>query len=137
MRGRTLEQSVVHSDLTYWGYWKGRQYAANGYSPMNTLSQIMSGVGGHPSHKILCLDMKPRAWQINSRVIRLPEELRAVLVARYCLPCKADGQPYQICELAPILGISESLYRHRLTRARQAYEWAVFALTPGQMALNS
>lgn len=125
-RKRTFEDSVVHSDLCYWGYWKGRQYAADGSSPINTLSQILSGVGGQPGHKVLCLDMKPRAWQINAKVFSLPSELREVLVGRYCLPVKENGQPYKTEEIAPLLRITPRGFYKRLAQARQAYTSMVF-----------
>ena len=95
MSRRTFEDSVVNGDLSYWGFWKGLQYAAEGYSPENTLAQIFSGRAENPGHRVLCLDMKPRAWQINGRIYRhLPMWQIAALTARFCLPAR-DSQPYR------------------------------------------
>ena len=126
MPRRSFEQQVAHSDLNYWGFWKGLQLAADGASPINTLAQIMSGRCENPGHRVLCLDMKPRAWQINARVFSLPGDLIAALVARYCLPCKPDGHPYRPYELAPLLGVSPRVYRDRLERGRIKYREMIY-----------
>lgn len=125
-RRRTFEDSAAHSDLSMWGFWKGLQLAADGYSPMNTLTHILSGRGEKPGHKILCLDMKPRAWEVNARVFSLERELIDVLVARYCLPVNPNGQPYRTTDIAPYLGITSSLFDERLNRARERYKALIF-----------
>ncbi len=132
---QTFESSVVESDLKYWGYWKGRQCAADGYSPENSIAQIMSGRSDRPGHRVLCLDMKPRAWQINARVLRLPAVLVEALIARYCLPVKLTGHPYQGHELADVLGVSHSVFRQRLADARRQYRAHVFH--SAEIVLNS
>jgi len=133
--GYGFEQSVVNGDLSYWGFWKGLQYAAEGYSPMNTLAQILSGRCDNPGHRILCLDMKPRAWEVNGRIYRhLPMFQIEALTARYCLPVKKiDGQPYRATELADLLGISPEDYLDRLALGKASYRAIIFsdlALTP-------
>ena len=62
---QSFEDSVVYDDLRYWGYYKGRQCAADGYSPENTIAHILSGQSGVVGHRVLVLDMTPRAWQIS------------------------------------------------------------------------
>lgn len=123
---RTFEDSAVHSDLSYWGYWKGLQLASEGYSPINTLTQILSGRADRPSHKILCFDMKPRAWEINTKIMAMNRELYEVLVGRYCLPVDPNGQPYSVATVAPLLGISRELFQTRLDRAREQYKSMIF-----------
>lgn len=126
--GYSFEQSVVNADLSYWGFWKGLQYAADGYSPENTLAQIFSGRSDNPGHRVLCLDMKPRAWAINGRLYRyLPMALIEALTARYCLPVKPDGQPYRATELAEFLGIKPEDYINRLARGRALYRSLIFS----------
>jgi hypothetical protein len=126
--GRSHEDSVVESELRRWGFWVGIQYAAEGYSPMSTLSQILSGRSDRPGHRILCIDPPERVGfaALNNRVLMLRREFYEVLVARYALPCKADGQPYRSSEVAPMLGISGSLFADRLTRARTGYKRMIF-----------
>ena len=127
MRHYTFEDSAVVSDLKYWGYHKGKQYAADGYSPENTLAQILSGRSDFGGHKILCLDMPQRAWEINYRVMELPTDYIMVLVARYCLPVKSQsGQLYEAPELAELLGVSVSTYKFRLTQAKKYYRRLLF-----------
>lgn len=127
MSRRTFEDSVVNGDLSYWGFWKGLQYAAEGYSPVNTLSQIMSGRSDNPGHRVLCLDMKPRAWQINGRIYgRLPRWQIAALTARFCLPVRADGQPYRATELAGFLEVDPQTYLDDLAQGRAAYKAIIF-----------
>src|SRR3990167_10486388 len=86
----THEDSVVHSDLKYWGYHRGKQCAADGYSPESTLAHLMTGVSDFVGHRILCLDMPPRAWEIDFCVMALPTDYAAALMGRYCLPTKRD-----------------------------------------------
>lgn len=129
MRGHRLtqEESAVEWELKYWGYHVGRQYASEGYSPSNTLAQIMSGRGSKVGHKVLCLDPPARFWQFNSNVMQLNRELYEVLVARYAVPCNYDtGQPYRAVELAAFLGIPISKYVDRLALARAGYKRIVF-----------
>ena len=127
MRHYTFEDSATVSDLKYWGYHKGKQCAADGYSPVNTLDQLMSGRGDCGGHRVLCLDMPPEAWRINARVMELPTDYIAVLLARFCLPVKAhNGQPYDAHELAVILGVSVTTYKFRLTQAKRYYRRLLF-----------
>lgn len=125
---RTFEDSVVDSDLSYWGFWKGLQYAAEGYSPASTLAQIFSGRSDNFGHRILCLDMKPRAWSINGRIYNyLPMEEIEALIARYCLPVRPDGHPYRATELAGFLEITPEDYLHRLGNGRASYRALIFS----------
>lgn len=127
MRKYTFEDSAVVSDLKYWGYHKGKQCAADGYSPTSTLDQLLSGRSDFGGHRVLCLDMPRKAWEINYRVMSLPTDYKAVLMARFCLPVKSDtGQPYEPLELADFLGISVSTYRHRLMQAKRSYKRLIF-----------
>jgi hypothetical protein len=126
MRRYTLEEQEAVSDLKFWGLWKGVQYAAEGYSPENTLTRILTGGVGQAGHKILCVDMPPRAWRINGRVFSLDMVHIEALVARYCLPLKPNGHTFEPREIAPLLGISERLYRHRIGQARRAYKDRLF-----------
>lgn len=127
MRRYTFEDSAVNSDLGYWGFWAGIQYAADGYPPASTIENIMSGRGDRPSHRVLCVDPKPRFWEINSRIMRLRREFYEVLVARYALPCKSSGQPYTAREVAPLLGITSGEFAERLRLARLGYKRILFA----------
>lgn len=134
-RGRprqTYEQNVVTSELKYWGYHKGKQYAADGWPPDSTLTQLLSGRGGAVGHKILVLEMPPEAWRINAIVMKLPTDYIAALVSRYCLPVVPEtGRPYEQAFLAGLLGVDLPTYRERLAKARNAYAGLIF--TPLQM----
>lgn len=134
-RGRprqTYEQNVVTSELKYWGYHKGKQYAADGWPPESTLTQLLSGRGGTVGHKILVLEMPPEAWRINSIVMGLATDYIAALVSRYCLPVEREtGRPYEQAFLAGLLDIDVPTYRARLSKAREAYAGLIF--TPIKM----
>ena len=129
-RGRprlTYEQSVINSELKFWGYHKGKQYAADGWSPNNTLAQLLSGRSDRVGHRILVLEMPPDAWRINAAVMRLPTDYIAALVSRYCLPVVPEtGRPYEPAFLAGLLGIDLGTYRDRLVRAKIAYGSLIF-----------
>lgn len=119
----SYEQSVATSELKRWGFWKGLQYAADGWPPSNTLAQIMSGRADRPGHRILVLEMPAEVWRINAAVMKLPTDYVAVLVSRYCLPVQAEtGEPYAVDFLASLLGISPGRYATRLDAARRAYQ---------------
>ena len=126
MRKLSHEDSVVESECKRWGFYLGRQYAADGYSPSSTLAQIYSGRSDNPQHRILCTDPPPIFWEINARVLMLRREYYEVLVARYALPCKADGQPYRTTEVAPLLGITAEVFADRLYLARKGYKRMIF-----------
>lgn len=129
---QSFEDSVVYDDLRYWGYYKGRQCAADGYSPENTIAHILSGQSGISGHRVLVLDMTARAWQINARVFTQPTDQVAVLIARFCLPVKLDGsqagQPYEAGEIAEVLKIDRRTYWERLRLARLDYRRSIFGV---------
>jgi hypothetical protein len=128
MRGRTHEDSVVESDLRRWGFWVGLQYAAEGYSPTSTLSQIFSGRSDNPGHRVLCIDPPERSrfWEINRSVLMLRREFYEVLVAKYALPPKVTGHYHYISELARFLHIEPETFIDRLSRARRGYRGLAF-----------
>lgn len=134
-RGRprqSYEQSVVSSELKYWGFHKGKQFAADGWPPESTIAQLLSGRSDRAGHKILVLEMPADAWQINATIMRLPTDYIAVLVSRYCLPVEpTSGRLYEQAYLAGLLGIDLPTYRARLSLARDAYAGLIF--TPMQM----
>lgn len=128
MRGRTYEDQVTQGELSRWGFWCGIQYAAEGYSPINTLKLIFSGRANNPGHRILCVDppKRSRFWEINANVLMMRREFYEVLVARYALPMKDTGQPYYVSEIAGFLGITPELYLERLARATRGYKGIIF-----------
>jgi hypothetical protein len=129
MRHYTFEDSAVVSDLKYWGYFKGRQCAADGYPPESTLRELLSGRTDDTGHRILCLDMTPKAWQINARVMTLPTDYIAALIGRFCLPIRSDGHPYEASQIAEALGVGIWTYKHRLTAAKKLYREKIFGPT--------
>ena len=129
MKRPTQEQSAVEWELRTWGYHLGVQFAAEGYSPTNTIAQIMSGRGSKVGHKILCRDPPEKFWEFNRNVLRLKREFYEVLVARYAVPCRYDtGEPYRATELAAFLGICPEIYLDRLNKARAAYRSLIFPM---------
>jgi hypothetical protein len=126
-KARRFEDSAVQQDLKYWGYHKGKQLAADGYPAGQTIKELMAGDSGRPGHKILVRDMPPRAWQINAMLMRLPDHLIEVLVGRYCLPCKPNGNPYESDEIAEFIGVTRRTYFRHLNKARSLYKTMIFA----------
>lgn len=125
----TQEESAVEYELRRWGLWLGIQYAADGYSPMCTLAQLLCGRGSRVGHRVLCVDPPEHSkfWEYNRNVLKLKREHYEVLVGRYALPCKPhNGEPYKVTELAPLLGISPEEYLDRLSAARAAYRRVIF-----------
>lgn len=122
-RKYTFEDSAVIADLRFWGYYKGRQYAADGYSPESTLVALLSGVGHRPQHRVLIPDMPHRAWEINGRIMAFHERLIEPLVGRYCLPRYSEADDGEIAEA---LGYSVRTFYRRLGEARRAYRRSVF-----------
>lgn len=122
----TFEDSVVEADLKYWGFWKGIQCAADGYPPGQTIKELLSGKTEKPGHRVLCKDMPARAWQINAVVMRMPTDLIAALIGRYCLPMKDNGQPFESREIAETLGVPVRTFYFRLGLARRLYRRSLF-----------
>ena len=137
---KTFEQRAVESELKRWGYWCGKQLAADDYPPEEVVSRLKAGYSGHRGHKILIPDMPADVWRINAVIAKMPSILREVLIARYCLPPKheyREGKLYNVTryetdEIAAILGISASLYRRRLTQAKRVYQRHVYREQPDQ-----
>jgi len=125
-RGQAHEDSVVESELKRWGLWCGLQYAAEGYAPSSTIAQILSGRADRPGHRVLCIDPPEHFWEKNRRVLMLRRELYEVLVARYCVPLKRDGQLYRVSELAGFLGIAPETYLFRIAQAKRGYKRLLF-----------
>ena len=121
-----MERSAVEGDFKYWGYYKGRQCAADGYPAGATIKEIMAGSVPRPGHRILVKDMTPRAWDINGRIMQLPSEQIEALIGRYCLPVKANGTRYEADEIATAIGVSVRTYHRRLTDARVQYRRILF-----------
>jgi len=125
-RSYTFEDSAVIGDLKYWGFHKGKQCAADGYPPGKSVKEMLAGRGGQSGHRVLVKDMPPRAWEINFRVMRLPSELVAVLIGRFCLPVRADGLPFSEQEVSVALGLSVRTYYRRLQVAKARYKSIIF-----------
>lgn len=121
-----FEDSAVRQDLKYWGYHKGKQCAADGYPPGQTIKEMMAGDSGRPGHRILVKDMPPRAWRINALVMRMPDYLIETLIGRYCLPCKDNGTQYDSAEIAEFIGVTRRTYFRHLNRARALYKAMIF-----------
>lgn len=125
-RKYTFEDSAVVSDLKYWGYYKGRQLAADGYSIEDTL-YALTVCDEKPEHQVLVRDMTPRAWRINGIVMALPTELMEALTGRFCLPVNpVTYQPYKPEEIAKALHIPVRTYQYRLTEGKRRYRRHVF-----------
>ena len=134
----TFEDSAVSHDLKYWGFHNGKALAWEGYSIENTVSRLMQGWGGGFEHRILCKDPPAKWWPINVRVQQLPAELRAVLIARYCVPPKQDEGGnityHSRRELADGCGISERTYIDRLRLAKERYKRLIFPICYAESA---
>lgn len=130
----TFEESAVRNDLKFWGFHNGKFIAWEGYSPENTVARLLEGWGGGFEHRVLMQDLPERVavrwWPIHGKVMRLPAELRAVLIARYCVPPKVreDGklEYHNRKELAAACGISRNEFERRLGAAKNRYQRMVF-----------
>lgn len=116
----------AESDLRYWGYYVGKQYAADGYPGSCTLLMLLSGHSDlNPLAEqfgVNCIDMPEDVWQINASIMRLRAGLRSVLIARYALPVDyASGQPIQVQVIAAALGLHVRMYHRMLEQARRQF----------------
>lgn len=116
----------AESDLRYWGYHVGKQFAADGYPEDNLLLTLLCGHSDinplAPKFGVNMKDIPAEAWCINSLVMRLTAMLRATLIARYCLP--PDYETGQLVEprlIAAVMDISVREYFYRLNRARDRF----------------
>jgi hypothetical protein len=122
----------AESDLKYWGYHVGKQFAADGYPADNPLLTLLCGHSDlnplAPRFGVNVLDIPPEAWQLNSFVMQLDGYLRATLIARYCLPMDYEtGQPISPELIADAMAIHVREYYRRLGRARERFSQIVAA----------
>ena len=126
-RKRLTEAAAqAESDLKYWGYHVGKQFAADGYPEENPIMALLSGRSDlnplAPRFGVNTKEIPEEAWRINAIVMRIPGFLRATLVGRYCLPVDwQTGRPIEARIIAEALHLSARTYFHRLQRARERY----------------
>lgn len=130
---RSEAGAQAESDLKYWGYHVGKQYAADGYSEDNPLLTLLCGHSDlnplAPRFGVNVKDIPADAWRINALVMRIVAMLRATLIARYCLPPDYEtGQLIDPRVLAGVMGISQSEYYRRLGLARERF----YSLSAGE-----
>ena len=118
------DRDALESELKRWGYFKGRQIVAalEGYSPTSIMQIIREKMPAFPvlGHKVLIKDLPPDVWVTNFEVFDLPADLANALIARYCVPPRAeDGRMFTKAELAEAQGCHRSTYMRRLRRARR------------------
>lgn len=123
---RSEAAAQVESDLKYWGYHVGKQFAADGYPSECPLLLLLSGHSDlnplSSKFGVNVADIPGEAWQINSAVMKLRGELRGVLVGRYALPMDyLTGQPIDARIIAEALNMTIRTYFRRLTEARDLY----------------
>lgn len=127
MRKRRSEAGAqAESDLKYWGFHVGKQFAADGYSEESPLLTLLCGHSDlnplAPKFGVNVKDIPADAWRINALVMRIVAMLRATLIARYCLPPDYDtGLLIDPNILAELMGISQREYFRRLNLARERF----------------
>jgi len=123
---RSEAGAQAESDLKYWGYHVGKQFAADGYPEDNPLLSLLCGHSDlnplSPKFGVNVKDVPAEAWRINAVVMRIGAILRATLVARYCLPVDYDtGHLVDPEIIADVMEISVREYFRRLNMARDRY----------------
>lgn len=123
---RSEAGAQAESDLKYWGYHVGKQFAADGYPEENPLLTLLCGHSDlnplSPKFGVNMKDIPAEAWRINALVMKIAAMLRATLIARYCLPVDYEtGQPINPGLIAEVMGISQREYFYRLNTARDRF----------------
>jgi hypothetical protein len=125
-KSRSEEGAQAESDLKYWGYHVGKQFAADGYPEDNPILVLLCGHSDlnplAPRFGVNLKDIPGEAWAINAIVMRLAGYLRAALIGRYCLPMDYDsGQPINPRLIAEAMQIPVRTYYRRLEQARDTF----------------
>jgi hypothetical protein len=140
---RSEAEARADSDLKYWGFHVGKQWAADGYPTSNTLLNALSGRSDlnplSPTFGVNIRDIPAEAWRINALVMKLRGEHREVLIARYALPVNYEtGQPIKAEVIAQALDLHVRKYFRLLREARERfYRMAVVSMPIRQMVACS
>ncbi len=123
---RSEAAARAESELKYWGYHVGKQFAADGYPEENPMLTLLCGHSDvnplAPRFGLNIKDIPGDAWRINATVMQLHGDYRRVLLARFALPMDyATGQPIQAQVIADAMGIPVRTYFRRLEKARDRY----------------
>ena len=123
---RSEAGAQAESDLKFWGYHVGKQFAADGYPADNPLLVLLCGHSDlnplAPRFGVNVKDIPGEAWAINATVMKLRGELRGVLIARYALPVDYEtGHPIDVEIIAEAVHMTPRIYRRRLSEAREQF----------------
>lgn len=123
---RSWQDRVVENELKYHGFFHGIQLAADGFSPINILSQLLMPKGPPSGHKILVMEPPERWWRIHRLFLTLEVDHQTALIARYSIPPDENGVMLTHKEVARICGWKPYEYRTNLVRAKKSYKIKVF-----------
>jgi hypothetical protein len=123
-KSRSEAGAQAESDLKYWGYHVGKQFAADGYPAENPLLTLLCGHSDlnplSPRFGVNTKDIPADAWHINSLIVTwVPGYERRTLIGRYCLPVDYEtGQPIAPSLIAEAMGLHLRAYYRLLEKAR-------------------
>jgi hypothetical protein len=125
-RPRSEAGARAESELKYWGYHVGKQFAADGYPSDNPILMLLSGHSDlnplSPKFGVNTKDIPADAWRVNALIMQLGWHHRGPLIARYCLPMDYEtGQPISPSVIAEALLMSLRTYFRRLNEARDKF----------------
>lgn len=137
---RSEAEARADSDLKYWGFHVGKQWAADGYPSSNPLLNALSGRSDlnpqSPYFGVQVRDVPAEAWRINALIMKLRREHRDVLVARYCLPVDyLTGQPIKAEVIAAALHLHVRRYFRLLREAREKFYHLTVVSRPAQQVI--
>ena len=117
----------INSALSFWGYWAGRQLAADGYSTRCAIDRLFEGMVDSFGPMCLLFNLPPHVasdvGEINRLVVSLKRPYSEALIAKYCMPTR-DERGYLVpeVEICRALGVTPKAFRMRIHRAKKVLE---------------
>lgn len=112
----------VHGRLQSWGDWVEKHRDHTGFVSVTLLARMLEeGQISHMpgGHVILIALMPDWAYNTHRGVLKLPENHRIAVTARYCFVLRDDGTTWGDGDRARLLGWPTDLLRSRVQYAKQ------------------
>lgn len=122
MRHDRLLMRAVHGELNRWGRWVEARLDYEGYPRASATENFKMGDRTcEPGHRVLMLDMPVDVYATDSRVSRLPEELKRIVWTYYVFTLKPVGNAFTTWtfqEKAERLKVPRGTFKQMLYRAK-------------------
>lgn len=119
--GRPREHELLRDAMfRYWVPWVAGELRDAGGYPQDTVEYVLQRYGGEPPDPGFPPDWPPEAYVIEREVVRLPRELRDVVLLEFGAVRDREGHRYRLPERCKVLHVSRGTYYQRVYAAQAA-----------------